>query len=94
MEKFKDRLVRREGFGEWYDGGELLIHLLYLLSKEQPRTWTSLKHNLYVNQFWNKKGAWEAKKACSLFGPHICVSTFPMFSDFHNIFLWHESEDI
>ena len=29
MEKFKDRWVRREGFGEWYDGGEL-IHLLYL----------------------------------------------------------------
>ena len=41
LEKFKDRLVRREGFGEWYDGGEL-IHLLYLLSIEQPRTWTSL----------------------------------------------------
>ena len=42
MEKFKDRWVRREGFGEWYDGGEL-IHLLYLLSIEQPRTWTSLR---------------------------------------------------
>ena len=31
-----------QGFGEWYDGGEL-IHLLYLLSIEQPRTWTSLR---------------------------------------------------
>ena len=42
MEKFKDRWVRREGFSEWYDGGEL-IHLLYLLPIEQPRTWTSLE---------------------------------------------------
>ena len=41
LEKFKDRWVRREGFGEWYDGGKL-IHLLFLLSIEQPRTWTSL----------------------------------------------------
>ena len=31
------------GYGKWYDGGEL-IHLLYLLSIEQPRTWTSLSY--------------------------------------------------
>ena len=33
--------IRREGFGEGYDGGEF-IHLPYLLSIEQPGTWTSL----------------------------------------------------
>ena len=57
MEKFKDRWVRREGFGEWYDGGEL-IHLLYLLSIEQPRTWTSLPcYNVMLIRKYKKNKA-------------------------------------
>ena len=57
MEKFKDRWVRREGFGEWYDGGEL-IHLLNLLSIEQPRTWTSLWNS------WSNKTRWSLRRKC------------------------------
>ena len=74
LEKFKDRWVRREGFGEWYDGGEL-IHLLYLLSIEQPRTWTSLE------LFWNC--IWKSRSTQFYFwadGFHISLIQFALLS--------------